>query len=144
MRYAKLMLRTCSRVIALTAMVAGLSMTAQAAEPATLTLACKGTVTDMTPNAKPEPLSMGLIVNLTARTILGSAGPGSGTPVDILFMDDVTVTFFGSYSDQYRRWRLSGTIDRVTGDLEATNINEMEKTSSESWTLKCKPAQRMF
>ena len=128
-------------------MVAGLSITAQAAEPATLTLACKGTVTDMTPNAKPEPLSMGLIVNFTARTILGLAGPGSGTPVDIMFMDDVTVNFVGSYSDRYRRWQLVGTIDRVTGDLEATNTNtyvETKKTSSESWMLKCKPAQRMF
>jgi hypothetical protein len=36
------MLRTCSRIIALTAMVAG--PTAQAAEPETLTLACKGTL----------------------------------------------------------------------------------------------------
>ena len=73
MRYVKLMLQTCSRAIALTAMVAGLSMTAQAAEPATMTLACKGTVTDLrTPNAKPEPLSMGIIVNFTARTILAS------------------------------------------------------------------------
>jgi hypothetical protein len=123
-------------------------MTAQAAEPATLTLACKGTVTDLgTPNAKPEPLSIGLIVNFTARTILGLAGPGSGTPVSIMFMDDVTVNFVGSYSDRYRRWQLMGTIDRVTGDLEATNTNTYvatEKTSSESWTLKCKPAQRMF
>ena len=64
--------------------VAGLSMTAQAAEPATLTLACKGTVTDTSkPNAKPEPLSMGIIVNFTARTILGLAGPGSTELVTI-------------------------------------------------------------
>jgi len=38
------MLRTCLRVIALIAMVASLSMTAQAAD-STLTLACDGTVT---------------------------------------------------------------------------------------------------
>ena len=46
MRYVKPTLRTCSRIIAHTAMVVGLSMTAHAAEPATLTLACKGTDDD--------------------------------------------------------------------------------------------------
>ena len=60
------MLRTCARIIALTAMVVG--PTAQAADE-TLTLACKGTVQR---NAmKSEPVSMGIIVNFTARTITG-------------------------------------------------------------------------
>jgi hypothetical protein len=41
--------------------VAGLSLMAQAAEPATLTLACQGTATDITlpVDGKPEPVSMG-------------------------------------------------------------------------------------
>jgi len=58
------MLRTCSRIIALTAMVAGLSMTAQAGDQ-TLTLACQGTTTAGTEDAKPELVSMGIIVNFT-------------------------------------------------------------------------------
>jgi hypothetical protein len=49
------MLRSCSRVIALTAMVAGPSMTAQATDQ-TLTLACQGTTTDTaTEGSKPKP-----------------------------------------------------------------------------------------
>lgn len=67
------MLRTCSRIIALTAMVAG--PTAHAADT-TLTLACQGTVTikSMGPlEYEPDPVSMGLIVNFTARTVQGTA-----------------------------------------------------------------------
>ena len=86
------MLRTCSRIIALTAMVAGPSMTAQAAEPTgTLTLACKGTVTNTTmDDAKPEQFSQGIIVNFTARTV-----DGFGSPVKITDVDEVTVSFWG-------------------------------------------------
>jgi hypothetical protein len=62
------MLRTCSRIIGLTAMVAGPLMTAQAADE-TLTLACQGTTTFGTEDAKPEPISMGIIVNFTNRTV---------------------------------------------------------------------------
>lgn len=62
---------------ALTAMVAGLSMTARAAEPATLTLACTGTATSETEDAKPEPVSMGIIVNFTAGTVNGFTYPGA-------------------------------------------------------------------
>jgi hypothetical protein len=54
------MLRACSRVIAAIAMAAVLS-TAQAAEPETLTLACQGTTTSGLEDAKPEPISMGII-----------------------------------------------------------------------------------
>ena len=41
-----------------------------------------------------------------------------------------------------------GTIDRVTGDVEATELSMDTKTnktiSSSQYTLKCKPTQRMF
>jgi hypothetical protein len=50
-------------------MVAGPSMTAQA-DP-TLTLACQGTTTVRMEDAKPEPISMGIIVNFTNRTVQG-------------------------------------------------------------------------
>jgi len=49
-------------VIALSAMVAYLSMTAQAAD-SILTLACQGSMAEG--NADPEPTSMGIIVNFT-------------------------------------------------------------------------------
>jgi hypothetical protein len=54
--------------------------TAQAADT-TLTLACQGTATDISmppgstditiPAGKPEPTSMGIILNFTARTVAG-------------------------------------------------------------------------
>ena len=55
--------------------LAGLSTMAGAAKPATLTLACKGTMTDNTEaDAKPMPISMG-IVNFTVETIIGGFAP---------------------------------------------------------------------
>jgi hypothetical protein len=53
----------------------GLSVSAQAAEPTgTLTLACEGTATDKTDpssEAKPEPVSMGLMIDFTSNTVAG-------------------------------------------------------------------------
>ena len=49
---------------------------AQAAEPETLTLACQGTVTNNTSDAKPEQITMGIVVNFTARTVAGFTYPG--------------------------------------------------------------------
>jgi hypothetical protein len=78
------MLRSCTRIIALTAMVA-LSTMAQAAD-AMLTLACQGTVTTGAQPDKPEPVSMGIIVNFTNGTV-----QGFNAPVKITAWSDVTV-----------------------------------------------------
>jgi hypothetical protein len=72
-------------------MVTCSSMTAQAAD-ATLTLACKGTVTTKVMagsfvDSEPEPVSMGLIVNFTARTVQGTARWGP-----YLFDDQLQIT----------------------------------------------------
>jgi hypothetical protein len=67
-------LRTCSYIIVLTVTVVGLSG-AQAADE-TLTLACQGTTISDLENAKPEPVSMGIIVNFTNRTVQGFGAPG--------------------------------------------------------------------
>jgi len=54
--------------------------TAQAADT-TLTLACQGTTTVTTmEGAKPEPVSMGIIVNFTKNTVHGFGHPGWSTP----------------------------------------------------------------
>ena len=68
------MLRRCSYVIGLAVMLVGLP-TAQAADT-TLTLACQGTATSGVEDAKPEPVSMGIIVNFTKRTVQGFGHPG--------------------------------------------------------------------
>ena len=146
------MLGVCSRVIALTAMVAGLSMTAQAAEPTTLTLACKGTATDLTQtDAKPETISMGIIVNFTARTVAGftydTARTGAGyvyyNPVpaeaEIKVANEAIIVFSG---DSKNRGRIQGSIDRVTGAVEVWL--EENTYSSTGYSLKCSPTQRKF
>jgi hypothetical protein len=137
------MLRTCARIIALTAMVVG--PTAQAADE-TLTLACKGTVQR---NAmKSEPVSIGIIVNFTARTITGFTLPTEKLPLTMLNFNDTTVQFSGS--DSISSLVIDGIIDRVTGDLEATAIRQPSITETtaattiERYSLKCRPAQRMF
>ena len=41
------------------------------AGPETLTLACKGETTTYQPGARPEPISLGLVIDFTKRTIKG-------------------------------------------------------------------------
>ena len=149
------MLRTCSRFIALTAMVAGPSMTAHAADT-TLTLACQGTATSITmEDAKPEPVSMGIILNFTKNTVqgfgylLGYPPQVGDFPVKITGVNEVTVAFDGSESgNQVNEESIRGTIGRVTGDMNAIstsfNLKTRETLSSTSYTLKCRPTQRMF
>jgi hypothetical protein len=134
------MLRICSRVIAFTAMATCGLVTAQAADP-TLTLACQGTTTVGMEDAKPEPISMGIIVNFTDRTVQGGFGYPPvfyDFPVKITSMNEATVVFHGS--NQTGQWSITGSIDRVTGDVEA----KTEGPTSIHYALKCRPAQRMF
>ena len=140
------MLRACTRVIALSAVVVALS-TAQADEPKALTLACKGTTSAGYEGAKPEPISMGIIVNFTNRTVQGFGSPGLiDYPVKITAWNDVTVAFYGRHEQMGSSIR--GSIDRVTGDVEATSMVYDTKTSKiiaqDTYTLKCRPTQRMF
>jgi hypothetical protein len=118
--------------------------TAHAAEPATLTLACKGTTTDMTKtDAKPEPISMGIVINFTARTVEGFTYPGANRLVKIGAVNETTVMF----GTDEGGWEISGSVDRVTGDVAATSIwfnRDHDMTQGTEYSLKCKPTQRMF
>src|SRR5439155_265466 len=112
-------------------------VTAQAADT-TLMLACKGTRTfsmhgGTTKTEMTEPISMGIIVNLTARTVTGL----EERPLTIQSVNEVTIAFFWSKNDV----TVSGTIDRLTGDMAATTA-----TAAAIWrySLKCTPTQRMF
>jgi hypothetical protein len=137
-------LRTSLCVIALAAIVAAQS-TVQAAD-ARVALACRGTVTETTAwgtagGAKPEPVSMGIIVNFTDRTVQGLV-----YPVKITAWDEITVTFGGSYDLKPTLVNTRGAIDRVTGDLEAVLTQTLadKEISSTTYALKCRPTQRMF
>jgi hypothetical protein len=141
------MRRACSSVIALAVMLVGLP-TAQAADT-TLTLACEGTTTDKMKDAKPAPISMGIIVNFTKNTVQGFGIPGvSDHPVKIRGMNDARIVFDGAHDDGTSVASITGSIDRVTGDVEATDMLSNTKTgivkSSTSYALKCTPTQRMF
>jgi hypothetical protein len=121
-------------------LVAGLSTTAQAVETGTLTLACKGTIGKAYQNVDPEPLSMGLVVNFTAGTVQGFPHLQYVPIIKITGMNETTVEFGGS--NDY--WSFSGTIDRVTGDVQALQNEMPDVRVSFKYLLKCKPTQRMF
>jgi hypothetical protein len=108
--------RLSARVTALTVMLVGLP-TAQAADT-TLTLTCKGTVTIKVsggrfPEYEPEPISMGLIVKFTARTVQGTARWGP-----YLFDDQLPITelnegivVFEGFS-KFLGMKVGGTMER--------------------------------
>ena len=135
--------RTCSCVIALTAMVVALS-TARAAEPETLTLACQGTTTDaMQPDAKPQQITMGVVINFSVRTVAGFTYPGlEEFPIVIRDANEVHITFTGS--NESGSSIVAGDINRVTGELWASSMMRDANTSnivtSTTYSLKCRPA----
>jgi hypothetical protein len=90
----------------------------------------------------------GIIVDFTNHTVHGFGYPGfSGLfdfPVKITGMNEVTVAFHGSNQTE----DITGSIDRVTGDVEARIQMSDSKTgdllSILRYALKCRPSQRMF
>jgi hypothetical protein len=133
-----------SFVIALNAIMAALSATVQAADE-TLTLACQGTVTEtmMEKEQKPEPISMGIVVNFSDRTVKGLGRDTAEIDNVTERSVDFSVGFMTPRSDP--GWTV-GSIDRVTGDLEATirMFSSARRMVVRHYLLKCRPAQRMF
>ena len=103
---------------------------------ATLALACEGTVDDkIKRDAKPEPISMGIIVNFTSRTVTGFRG--ANFPVAITTIDDVHISFRGLNSSPTLFAAVYGSIDRVTGAVEATMDGLPTLRSLTRYSLKC-------
>jgi hypothetical protein len=138
---------------ALIIVLVGLSVSAQAADPTgTLTLACQGTATDKTDpssGGKPEPVSMGLMIDFTSNTIAGFENlyPGvvGGAQVKIILIDPTSIGFSGISAVG---GTVFGTVDRITGDVEAAAEFWSHETQPDKlvwgrrYSLKCK--QRMF
>jgi hypothetical protein len=114
-------------------------------------LACQGTKTytlmaDNRPDLKtqPEPISIGIIVNLTARTVTGL---DEEPPLTIGSVNETTIAFgrLWSSTTEPRMVTVSGTIDRLTGDMTATHaLTLATSTHLRSYAPKCRPTQRMF
>jgi hypothetical protein len=108
-----------ARVFALIAMVVCLSMTAQAADTV-LTLACQGTTTTRIGEGPPEqePISIGVIVNFTDRTVVAGFMPRSGSFGEIKIGDGVAArgarAAAGNAGCRFSR--------RVIGAMEIPNI----------------------
>jgi len=133
----------------------GFTATAEAQQPGVLTLACKGTTTwSHGENAeKPQDVSMGIIFNFATGAVAGFdsysslvAGFRTTYNATIIAANDVTIAFAGS-SDVPFGDSLTGSIDRVTGELNATTtaLDQNKKVISTTYyALHCKPTQRMF
>jgi hypothetical protein len=101
--------------------------TAQVAEPTgTLTLACDGTRTQS--DAKPEAISTSVVINFAGRTIEGTSADDlrlfGGVQIGIWKYDDMTIRFGTAFA----HWDVFGSIDRVTGNMEATRRQYDQKT----------------
>ena len=142
MRYIKRTLRGCHRIIASAAIIADLTIAAQAAAPETLTLTCKGTAAIRADFPKPYPLSMDLVVDFTTRTVQGTARQRPyvfDDQLQITEWNEATVIFRGF--SQFLGKNVSGSMDRMTGDVGMLAIS---KTEAIDYSLKCTPTQRIF
>ena len=142
MRYIKRTLRGFYRILASAAIIADVTIAAQAAAPETLTLTCKGTATIRADFPKPYSLSMDLVVDFTARTVQGTARQRPyvfDDQLQITEWNEATVIFRGF--SQFLGKNVSGSMDRMTGDV---GMLATSKTEAIDYSLKCTPTQRMF
>jgi hypothetical protein len=139
------MFRRCSCI----AFAVMLVSTAQAADT-TLTLACEGTKTEtFYGRSERRNVSLSIIINFAARTVTGFREEERLVELTIDDISETTISFAGSNSAAMVSYNMNGTIDRVTGTVEAGLTSFPEeghglKTWTTSYALKCKPAQRMF
>ena len=105
--------RVLTLLVAVAAVAAGPAAKAQQA----LVLSCKGTVEGS--DAKPDPVSMAIIINFATRTVQGFENLGSlgfDPQAKIVGANDVQFSFEGSHQGA----SIFGHMDRVTGKLWAT------------------------
>jgi hypothetical protein len=105
-----------------------------------LALACRGTITAADkPDNRPYPIGMGVIVNFKDNTVDGFA---FGYPSNIIMANEMTVAFASSHRmGGGNITTTTGSINRVTGDVEATH-EVRDQTSnvvlSTAYNLKCR------
>jgi hypothetical protein len=116
--------------------------TAQATEPATLTLGCEGVETrrGYSGALAEDHINIGIIVDFQKQIVNGL----SDYTLGIGSVDETTISFYGITPG----WNMEGRIDRVTGALVAASNkvdpNTRKLILSLEYQLQCKPTQRMF
>jgi hypothetical protein len=130
--------------VAMLLLLAGLSIAHAAERRGTLTLACEGTgQTQGIGDGKPWPIATGLIIDFPAHTVDGIE-PGM-MQMHIVEITETAISFAGDTYGGIQR--IHGTIDRVTGTLEAyffSSPKEAKISWNTTYLLQCKPTQRMF
>lgn len=138
---------------------ASISVAAAQTQPATLTLACKGTMIDkdIEPDKK-RPYSMSIMFNFTAGTVefTNFLTSESAPVVRITAVNDLTIRFDGSRTHSQYETTISGSLDRVTGDMNMAlrvlrtplqiggRAPETKVVDTDDYELQCRPTQRMF
>jgi hypothetical protein len=93
------------------------------------------------------PVAMGLVVNLTTRTIRGFREQfntdGSEAQLKVTEVKE-TILVLGGQSAMGSTADFSGFMDRMTGDMTVTKTQRPPAAFTKTYTLKCTPAQRMF
>jgi hypothetical protein len=88
---------------------------------------------------------MGLIVNLTTRTVQGFreqfGTDGSEAQLKITEVKEAILILHGQMGSTTD---LSGFMDRMTGDMTVTATQRPPVVFNKTYSLKCTPAQRMF
>jgi hypothetical protein len=96
-------------------------------------------------SGKPEPVSTGVIVDFTARTVEVGHDAMPKFSIQISDITETIISFGGNSRMATYSYLLIGAIDRVTGTLEAIfGWADGSDNMSASYSLKCKPTQRMF
>jgi hypothetical protein len=88
---------------------------------------------------KPQPISTGLLINFTSRTVRGTERQGPylfDDQLQITEWNEVTVIFRGF--SQFLRMSISGSMDRMTGDVGMVATSKAEVVD---YSLKCMPTQ---
>jgi hypothetical protein len=114
--------------------LAGLSISTAHAPERAVVLVCEGKVTQP-PGSKPEPVSIGIVINFTARTVTWPDASGF-FPLAITKLNEETVDFRGSNGSR----TITGSINRKTGDTDAIlTLREDPKTRRiNHYSLKCR------
>ena len=82
---------------------------------------------------------MDVIVNFTAWTVNG-LGSDWRDPIPIHTITDIAITFFAEHQNDPVDASIIGTIDRITGDVDAgIKVSGSSGKVSMLYSLKCKP-----